>query len=289
VEETIQLAGGRALDIYVSGAAGAVPLITHHGTPGARRPLRPLEQAAHERGLRFVSASRPGYGRSTRQPGRSVLDVVADTAAVLAAVGACECFVAGHSGGGPHALACAANLEGVRATLVIAGAAPDGLPELDFTTGMAQDNVLEFEFARAGEAALRPHLEAQRGGLLAAGVDELTAALAGLLPAPDVEAMRGELGEDAVSAFREALCLGVDGWVDDDLAFTSSWGFSVGEIRTPVSLWQGEEDRMVPPAHGRWLAQAIPGAEAHVLAGEGHLSLVAELAGPMLDALIAAG
>jgi pimeloyl-ACP methyl ester carboxylesterase len=288
-EQTIRLSDGRALELYVSGAVGAMPLIVHHGTPGARRPLRLLERAAHERGLRFVSASRPGYGGSTRLPGRSVLDVVADTTAVLAAIGASECLVAGHSGGGPHALACAAGLKAVRGTLVIAGAAPDGLAELDFTAGMAQDNVLEFELARAGEASLRPHLEAQRTELLAAGVDELTAALSGLLPSPDLEAMRGELGEDVVSGFHEALRVGVDGWVDDDLAFTSPWGFSVGHIQTPVTVWQGQQDLMVPVAHGRWLAQVVPGADGHVLPGEGHLSLVANRAGRMLDALIGLG
>ena len=188
-----------------------------------------------------VVAARPGYW------GRSVIDLVADTTAVLAAIGASECLVAGHSGGGPHVLAC------------------------------------------AGEASLRPHLEAQRTELLAAGVDDLTAALSGLLPSPDLEAMRGELGEDAVSGFHEALRVGVDGWVDDDLAFTSPWGFSVGDIQTPVTVWQGAQDLMVPVAHGRWLAQVVPGADGHVLPGEGHLSLVANRAGRMLDALIGLG
>lgn len=281
----VQLPDGRELELYVSGAAGAMPLIMHHGTPGSREPLRALERAAHERGLRFVCASRPGYGGSARLPGRGVFDVVGDTAAVLAAIEAPDCFVAGHSGGGPHALACAAGLDGVRATLVIAGAAPDGLAELDFLAGMAEDNVVEFELARAGEGSLRPYLESQRDDLLEASVEDLTAAIAGLLPAADVEAMRSGIGEDVARSFGEGLRVGVDGWVDDDLAFTSAWGFSVADIRTPVTLWQGEEDLMVPTAHGRWLAATIPDVDARVLAGHGHLSLVADLAGQMLDAL----
>ena len=97
----IRLPDGRRLDLRVSGPAGGFPLVFHHGTPCAAVPIRALERAVHERGLRLVTASRPGYGDSTPQPGRSVVDVTADTAAVLAAIGADRCLIAGWSGGGP--------------------------------------------------------------------------------------------------------------------------------------------------------------------------------------------
>ena len=89
----IALPDGRRLDIRLSGPVDGVPLVFHHGTPGAATPIRVLERAAHERGLRMVTMSRPGYGGSTRQPGRSVVDVVSDTAAVLATIGATRCVV----------------------------------------------------------------------------------------------------------------------------------------------------------------------------------------------------
>lgn len=148
--ETIPLPDGRQLDMYVSGPEGGLPLIFHHGTPGARRPEGALERAAHARGLRYVCASRPGYGSSTRLAGRRVVDVVVDTAAVLRAVGASECLIAGHSGGGPHALACAAELKGVLGTLVIAGVAPADVHGLEFTAGMGAENVVEFGKALQG-------------------------------------------------------------------------------------------------------------------------------------------
>ena len=166
MDDTITLPAGRLLDIYVSGPDGALPLIFHHGTPGARRPERAIERAAHAQGLRYVCASRPGYGSSTRRAGRRVLDVVGDTAAVLAVLGAEECVVAGHSGGGPHALACAAGMPGVLATLVIAGVAPADAPRLEFLAGMGAGNVVEFGKAFAGEAVLRPFLEDERVDLV---------------------------------------------------------------------------------------------------------------------------
>jgi pimeloyl-ACP methyl ester carboxylesterase len=287
MDSTITLPDGRLLDIYASGPERGLPLIFHHGTPGSRRPESVLERVAHARGLRYVSASRPGYGGSRRRAGRRVSDVVDDTAALLGAIDASECVVAGHSGGGPHALACAAGLEGVLATLVIAGVAPADAPELDFIAGMGEDNVVEFGNAFAGEAVLRPGLEALRPSLISTGVEEIVAAFGGLLPEVDRAVMNDEIGADVIAQFRDGLHDGVDGWVDDDLAFTSPWGFSPAAIDSPVTLWQGDADLMVPFAHGQWLAETIPGVDANLLTGEGHLSIAVGMAERMLDALLA--
>src|SRR6185437_2728224 len=147
----VRLPDGRRLDLRVSGPAGGFPLVFHHGTPGAATPIRALERAAHARGLRLVTTSRPGYGDSSPQPGRRVVDVAADTAAVLAAIGADRCLIAGWSGGGPHALACGARLDAVTAVLVIAGVAPCGAEGLDWMAGMGEGNVAEFSAALGGE------------------------------------------------------------------------------------------------------------------------------------------
>ncbi|MGN6325171.1 alpha/beta fold hydrolase [Pseudolysinimonas sp.] len=286
--QQIRLDDGRALDVYVSGPADGLPLVFHHGTPGSGLPdSRAFERAVHARGLRYVSASRAGYGASDRHAGRRVVDVVPDTAAVLAALGASECVIAGHSGGGPHALACAARLPGVRSALVIAGVGPvDGLGDA-FLTGMGEENLVEFGTALRGEEALRPYLDAQRAELADATPAEITASLSTILPAIDRAAMDEDLGVDLASGMAEGLRLGVDGWLDDDLAFLAPWGFGLDEIEVPVSLWQGDVDLMVPFAHGVWLADRIPGVDAHLLPGEGHLSIAVGAIEPMLDALLA--
>jgi len=287
--EPLVLPDGRLLDVRVSGPASAVPLVFHHGTPGAAVPFRAMERAAHERDLRFVTTSRPGYGSSTRQPGRSVVDVVADTAAVLASIGAERCLVAGWSGGGPHALACAAHLKAAAAVLVIAGVAPYGADDLELTAGMGQENVTEFRTALQGEVELRRLISEWRDHLKEPTVDMIVSSLRTVLPDVDLGVLTDEFGEDMVANFREALRTGVDGWVDDDLAFTRSWGFKVKEVSVPTAIWQGSADLMVPFAHGEWFAAHLPGATVHLEQGEGHLSVGIGALDPMMDELVRAG
>src|SRR5690348_6310591 len=107
----LELPDGRLLDVWVDeDAPGSTPFVFHAGTPASGLPYERFTEAARQRGLRSIGWSRPGYGSSTRRPGRSVADVAGDTVAVLDHVGAERAYVAGHSGGGPHALACAALL-----------------------------------------------------------------------------------------------------------------------------------------------------------------------------------
>lgn len=285
----IDLGDGRRLAVRVSGPTDGMPLVFHHGTPGAATAIRAVERAAHDRGLRLVTTSRPGYGGSTRQPGRNVADVVADTSAVLDALGAHRCLVAGWSGGGPHALACAARLGAAEAVLVIAGVAPYGTVGLDWMAGMGEDNIAEFGAALQGESALRSFLDAAREQLKDATVDGIIESLSSLLPDVDRVVLTDEFGEDMATAFHEALRIGVDGWLDDDLAFINPWGFELGEILAPVMIWQGSADLMVPFAHGQWLASQVPNPSSHLEQGEGHLSIGLGAIERMLDELISAG
>jgi pimeloyl-ACP methyl ester carboxylesterase len=281
----LQLPDGRTLDLRTSGPVDGLPLVFHHGTPGAGTPIRVLERAAHERGFRLVAASRPGYGCSSRLEGRRVVDVVADTEAVLRSLEADRCVVAGWSGGGPHALACAARLPGVAAALVIAGVAPADGEGLDWMAGMGRGNVDEFGAAREGASALRCFLGAQWEHLKAVSAEDAAASMESVLPEVDRAAFTHELGEDIAAGFHDGLREGVDGWLDDDMAFLSPWGFDLGEIAVATAIWQGSEDLMVPIAHGRWLAAAVPGAAVHLAEGEGHVSIGVGAVGPMLDEL----
>ena len=287
--ENVQLPDGRRLDIRISGPSNALPLVFHHGTPGAATPMRALERAAHQRELRYVTTSRPGYGSSTRHPGRSVADVVSDTSIVLATIGAERCLVAGWSGGGPHALACAARLEAATAALVIAGVGPYTAEGLDWMAGMGEENVTEFNAALEGEGPLRRYLDEQREDLKEVTVAGIISSLDTLLPDVDRAVLTDEFGEDMATSFHEALRTGVDGWLDDDLAFTKPWGFALSDIAIPTMLWQGSADLMVPFAHGQWLSSQLPGVSAHLEQGEGHLSVGLGALDRMLDELVMVG
>jgi pimeloyl-ACP methyl ester carboxylesterase len=286
--ETIALPDGRDLELEVSGPQHGPVIVFHHGTPGASTPLPAHVEGAAARGHRFVTTSRAGYAASTRNAGRSVADVADDTAAVLDHLGVDSCLVMGWSGGGPHALACGALLpERVRGVTVIAGVAPYGADGLDFMAGMGPENVQEFGAAVQGEEKLRPILEGQQPALARVTPEEVAAALGGLVPPVDAACLTGELAETLATEFRRGLRTSVDGWLDDDLAFASHWGFELADLAVPTYLWQGSEDLMVPFAHGRWLAEHIPGVVAHLETGEGHLSIGVGATERMLDELVA--
>ena len=285
---TITLPDGRDLELEVNGPDQGPIIVSHHGTPGASTPLPTHVREAAARGYRFVTTSRAGYAVSTRQPGRSVADVAADTAAVLDHLGVDTCLTMGWSGGGPHALACGALLpDRVRGVLVIAGVAPYDAEGLDFLAGMGPENVEEFGAALAGEETLRA---LARGPATRARDDHRRAdrgRARGLVPPVDVASLTGELADCVAAEFRQGLAASVDGWLDDDLAFTRHWGFELADISVPTYLWQGSEDLMVPFAHGQWLAEHVPGVVAHLEQGQGHLSIGVGAVDRMLDELVA--
>jgi pimeloyl-ACP methyl ester carboxylesterase len=172
--------------------------------------------------------------------------------------------------------------------LVVAGVAPYEADGLDWMAGMGEDNIVEFSAALQGEDQLRPLLGQQGELLRDIRSGDIVASMESLLPDVDRAALTGEFGEDMAASFREAVSVGVDGWLDDDLAFAKPWGFSLAEISVPTMIWQGSADLMVPFAHGEWLASRLPAASAHLEEAEGHLSVGLGKLDAMLDELVKA-
>jgi pimeloyl-ACP methyl ester carboxylesterase len=284
----VSLPDGRVLQVWVEGAEDGDVLMWHHGTPSSGLPFGPSVETARERGFRLVTYSRPGYGGSTRQEGRSVADCAADVAGIADALGAQRFYAGGGSGGGPHALACAALLpERVRAATSVAGVVPYDAEGVEFLEGMGEENHVEFGAAAAGPASLRAwmdeHADATGG---AESAEALIAAFGELVSDVDRVALTGEFGRYLVEDEHVALGNGYLGWFDDDLAFVRDWGFDPTAIAVPVSVWQGRQDRFVPFRHGEWLASRIPGARAHLLEEHGHISLALASFGAILDDLL---
>jgi len=285
--QTITTPDGRDLEVMSAGPEDGRCLLWHSGTPSSAGIFGPSLAAASERGLRFVTFSRAGYSTSTPRPGRSVGDVAQDVTTILDALGFDTFLCAGQSGGGPHALACAALLPGrVLATATLAGVAPWPAEGLDWLAGMGPENVVEFEASMKGPEALTPFLDREAEQLRVVEAADVAAALGGLVSDVDKRALTGAYAEHMAGGFHRAFSAGIAGWRDDDIAFVQPWGFDVGSIRTPVAIWQGGEDRMVPLPHGEWLAAHIPGAEQHLLPDEGHLSLANNKFGDVLDGLL---
>jgi len=283
----VQAPDGRMLDLWLDGPADGVPLVFHSGTPGNGMPFDWHVASMAERGLRYVSVTRPGYGRSTRMAGRRVADVAADIRLALDHLGADRAWNLGWSGGGPHALACAALLpERVLGTAIIAGVAPYPADGLDWFAGMGPENVAEFSAALAGADALLPFMPPLYELLRDVKPSEIADAFGGLVDDVDRGSITESLASYLAALDHEAFREGFWGIFDDDLAFTMPWGFDISAIPGRVHVWQGAHDLMVPFTHGEWLATHTGGACPHLLPEHGHLSLVVDTFPLILDELI---
>ena len=288
-EHRLETPDGRVLAVMEGGDPAGPAVVVHHGTPMSRLLYGPNLADAEARGLRLIGYDRPGYGDSTPQPGRTVADAATDVATIADALGIDRFATWGISGGGPHALACAALLpERVVAAASLAGAAPYEAEGLDFVDGMGEGNVKEFGLILEGREKLEPFLCAERDALLAAGQEGLAEGMRTLLTPVDAAAFTGETAEFLFESLRVGSANRIDGWLDDDLAFVKPWGCSVEQISVPVLLWQGAEDRFVPLAHGEWLASRIPTCQAHLSPEDGHITLLVRRVGEVHEWLAAA-
>jgi pimeloyl-ACP methyl ester carboxylesterase len=273
-ELDVTLADGRTLHVYDEGDPRGAALVVHHGTPSSGRLYPAQVDDARARGIRLIGYDRPGYGGSSAQLGRSVADAASDVAELLEALDVDRFASWGHSGGGPHSLACAALLpERCVAAAVLSSPGPYGAEGLDFQDGMGELNTEEFDAVLAGADALEPSLRRNQAEMFSAGADGLREALITVLSPVDQEAFTPEVGEWMYSIMEEGAGTRIEGWRDDNLAFVKPWGFEPAEVRVPVVLLHGVQDLMAPPGHGRWLAARIPGVEARINDADGHLTV----------------
>ena len=280
VERLVTLPDRRVLRVEEAGDPQGRPVLTHHGMPGAGHLYGAHAEDARSRGIRLIAYDRPGYGGSTALSGRSIGDCAADVRAIADALRIERLAVWGHSGGGPHALACAALLPDlVVGVASLASGAPYGSPDLDYFAGMGQENVDSIKQALEDEPAARAKLESERQAILAMTADDMAKAFPTLLSPVDAAAQTPELTEFIVGCMHDGLASNGEGWWDDGMASLHPWGFSVESIEVPVQLWHGRQDWFVPFQHGEWLASRIPGVDAHLTSDDGHLTLLQQRVG----------
>lgn len=266
---------GRTLAFAEWGDPAGFPVFSLHGTPGSRFARHYDEGVYVEAGARVITYDRPGYGGSERNPGRRVVDCVADVATLADTLGFERFAVIGGSGGGPHALAVAARLpDRVSRAACAVGIAPYDAPDLDFFEGMDPLNVKEFGWVLQGEEVLLPELEREAAETIervAADPAKVMSDEWELSESDRAELARTERHDVIRQSVSEAFSAGVWGWVDDDLAFAAPWGFDIAQIRIPTRVIYGTTDVLVPRQHGEWLARNVPGAEVVVEEERGHI------------------
>jgi len=267
------LSDGRRLGYAQYGQRDGEPILYFHGHPGSRLEARFAHAAAEAAGFRVIALDRPGYGLSDFQPGRTVADWPADVAQAADALGISRFSVAGASGGGPYALACAWRLPSrvVRAA-VISGVGPYQVPGV--TRGMRWQNKVAFRMGSRWPALARWLMHSMQRSI-ASRPDRTIEALARSMSPSDAEIVRRpEVRQILIADISEAFRHGSEGAAHDVVLLGRPWGFSLREIEAEVYLWQGEADTLVPPAMGRYQAEQIPRCHLTVLPGEGHLLII---------------
>jgi pimeloyl-ACP methyl ester carboxylesterase len=272
----------RVLTVSVSGPDSGWPVFLLHGTPGSRTGPRPRPMVLHRKRVRLICYDRPGYGGSTRHPDRTVADAAADVECIAQYLKLNEFSVVGRSGGAPHALACAALLNGrVHRSAALVSIAPNA-PDIDWYQGMVGDNVDAYLTADRDPALSELRLTC-RAYRTARDPRSLLAQLTEMMTAPDQRVIRDvTIQRQLTEAYGEALRAGPYGWVDDVRAFRKPWGFEFDAIKGPLRLWHGVMDNFAPAHHTRWLADRIASAEMQLQANTAHFGAV-EILPAMLD------
>jgi pimeloyl-ACP methyl ester carboxylesterase len=284
-DSTLRLGDGRRLGYAEYGEPGGEPFFYFHGHPGSRLEGRFADKAAAAAGLRVIAFDRPGYGLSDFQPGRALTDWPADVAEAADQLRISRFSVAGVSGGGPYALACAWRMpERVIRAAVISGVGPYQVPGI--TRGMRWQNQVGFRLGSRWPALARALMRSMRRSITSRP-ERTIEALARTMSPPDAKIVRRpEVRDVLIADFTEAFRNGSDGAAWEVVLLGRPWGFSLGEVEPEVHLWQGEDDTLVPPAMGRYQAEHIPHCRARILPGEGHL-LVIDHMPDLIQALLA--
>ena len=273
-EQSVQSPDGRVLRVGEVGPVDGKPVFFLHGTPGCRLGPHPRATLLHHLGVRLIAYDRPGYGGSTRFLERRVVHAAGDVLTIADRLGLERFCVVGRSGGGPHALACAARLpRRVERAAALVSLAPHNARGLDWYAGMTESNRQAYHSARAGVSAIEGLFEAaarREGG-------EPEALLDGLWPELQ-PADRMIVGDNVIRsgierAYIEAARNGAGGRADDAVSFVEDWGFDPSEISVPTLLWHGAEDVFSPAAHTEWLTGEISGAVGGVERGA-HFSAI---------------
>ncbi len=264
----LTLADGRVLAWRWWGEPGGTPVLRIQGTPSSRLQRNPDPTIQRDLGVRYLMADRPGYGGSTRKPGRGVADVTDDLVALLDALGLDRVAVMGTSGGGPHALAIAArHPDRISAVSVVVGAAPLVPVEVDRLVGV---NAEGYAAAAKGWQALYDVLVPVREQLLG------QAGMQGVLhdaPPTDRAIMESPTWQRlSRENLAEALRQGAEGWADESLALNGNWDFNPRDVKTTVTWWHSEDDKNAPLSAARRIAAQLLSLDMHIWHGEGHFA-----------------
>jgi len=287
IEDILTLADGRLLAYGVYGNPAGIPILDFHGIPGSRCEAELISRFLQRSDLCLIGFDRPGYGRSSPKPRYQITDVAGDVAALLDHLGILRCIGLGFSGGAPFALACTMQIaDRIAALGIVSGVGPSEVG----SNGMHASNRKKFDLAQRFPWLARVMLTTALSGLRS-HPEKLESQLRKIwlqMPEPDREILQDErFAEGIILVTRDAISRSVKGWVNEELLMASDWGFDLGSVACPhIFLWHGLEDRNVPAAMARAVADRLPSCQSTFLEHEGHISLLYDHGSEIIDTLV---
>ena len=285
--QTMTLKDGRTLGYAEYGAPQGKIIFEFHGNPSSRLGSALFDEAAQRLGVRVIGIDRPGMGLSDYKPGRKLLDWPDDVVELADNLGIDRFPIVGGSGGVPSTLACAYKFpERLTATGILFGPRPLGTPGA--TDGWSRSRRIQAFLGRngpgwVGSLAMRAVARVMRNN-----PDSALTKLFKELPKPDRDSFNiPGVRQQYIDTIREAFRSGTRGVAVDYALSMKSWGFRLEDITIEAQLWHGEDDTVVPPAMGRYLAKTIPNCEARFLPNEGHFSLLPNYVEEIVNTLVA--
>jgi pimeloyl-ACP methyl ester carboxylesterase len=268
----VRLADGTEVGYAEAGDPGGYPVLHLHGTPGSRLEvgLPAARRAAEDLGVRLIAPDRPGVGLSPfrRFSVRGYPQLVRGFAEAL---GLERFAVTGVSSGGKYACACAWALPDLVTRAVLASSTcPFDLPGAK--AAWSRDDRLVYTLAGRAPWLLRL-MFAKFTHDVRRDPTAVFAMMTSLGPADQDILAREDFRQAFTANVAEAFRQGSRGPAHDYTLEARPWGVPLGQIRMPVEIWHGQDDRLVSPQQSQILAAAVPGATTHLVPGQGHLLL----------------
>jgi len=289
VPRIVELSGARQVAFAEYGVPDGAPVFFCHGWPASRLQAGLLDEHARELGARIIAPDRPGVGYSPAHPGRRLRDWPGLLGELADAIGVEEFRVLGVSGGGPYALAAAWGLSSrIPAVSVVCSAPP--LAEATDLAALNPGYQWLLRTHRRRPYALRWLFRAARPFARVPPPGWLRPWMLRQMPVPEAETLADPyIFDTCFHNYRESWRGGADGLHGDAMIYAEPWGFALEDIRVPVQLWHGKQDRNFAWELSQAIAVRLPHCTARFLEEEAHYSLAIRRRREILAALLAGG
>lgn len=279
------LRDGRTLEWADNGIDSKNSLIFHNGTTVALNVWGAWFEALAAEGVRAIGINRPGVGKSSSHHGRQIKDDVEDVRELLHYL-EIENFVSvGWSGGGGRALGTAL-IDGCRSVHTIAGISPIDLGDEASITWLTHDRrVTISKYLQDFQAVLNDR-RTQFEEDLTLTQESLLEFVTSLPHYLEYESDYQKFVQDLFAGLVPTLVNGPATDSEDYFANISSWGFSLNQIKVPVTIWHGESDEDVLLGRGAYLHSQIPQSEFITFPEQGHVSIMIEKRDEILNGAI---